>query len=54
MQQHWRVGAYSTNLMNRRAIYAEQNNPLLLDNPEAHKYTVSRPREIGLRVSYDF
>jgi outer membrane receptor protein involved in Fe transport len=54
MQQHWRIGAFSNNLLNRRAIYAEQINPLLMDTPLAQRYTVSTPREIGIRVSYDF
>ena len=54
MQQHWRIGAYSNNLLNRLVIYNRPTQGVLLATPIAETDTINRPREIGIRVSYDF
>lgn len=54
MQQHWRIGAYSNNLLDRRVVYNSPTTAVLLANPIADTATINRPREIGIRVSYDF
>jgi iron complex outermembrane recepter protein len=54
MQQHWRVGAYSNNLLGRRAVFSMSSNPLIYNNSLDNRNIVSQPREVGVRVAYDF
>ena len=54
MQQHWRVGAYSNNLLGRRAVFSMSSNPLLFTNSLDNRNIVSQPRQVGVRVAYDF
>jgi iron complex outermembrane recepter protein len=51
--QHWRVALYGTNILNRLNILVPPSQPNQLGNL-TDDYTVSRPREVGLRVGYFF
>jgi iron complex outermembrane recepter protein len=49
--QGWNLGAYATNLLDKRALLVPASGPTgnLFNNS-----TINRPREIGLRVGYSF
>ncbi len=51
---HLRIGAYVSNLFDKRAVLgAPQRGVEFLGNL-ANVYTINRPREVSLRVSYDW
>jgi outer membrane receptor protein involved in Fe transport len=49
--QGWNLGAYATNLLDKRALLVPASGPTgnLFNNS-----TINRPREIGLRIGYSF
>ena len=52
--KQWSVGLISTNLFDRRAVLAAPLRPTPILGTYADIYTVTQPRTIILRVSYDF
>jgi len=51
----WRVGIYSTNLLNKRAVLAPFiPNPYTTAGGLIQDYTYNPPREIGVKVGYSF
>ena len=52
-RHQWQGGLYATNLLNRQNVLVPPSQPDQLDNL-TNSYTVSRPREVGLRVGYSF
>jgi outer membrane receptor protein involved in Fe transport len=54
LTEHLRLGVYGSNLLDKRAVLgAPQRGVEFLGNL-ANAYTINRPREISLRVSYDW
>jgi len=52
--ERWRIGAYGTNLLDRRAIFSSPTRYSPEIGNITNQYTISRPREIGLRAQYSF
>ncbi len=51
----WRVGFYSTNLLNKRAVLAPfVPNPYTTAGGLIENYTYNPPREVGIRIGYSF
>jgi iron complex outermembrane receptor protein len=48
----WRLGTYGTNLLNRRAEFGAPNYTVPGLGSLFYPFTISRPREVGLRGSY--
>ena len=54
LNEHLRVGVYGSNLLDKRAVLgAPQRGVEFLGNL-ANVYSINRPREISLRVSYEW
>lgn len=51
--QSWRFVLYGTNILNRQNILVPPSQPDQVGDL-TNDYTVSRPREVGLRVGYTF
>jgi outer membrane receptor protein involved in Fe transport len=55
LHKPWRVGFYSTNLLNKRAILAPFiPNPYTNAGGLIQDYTYNPPREVGIKVGYSF
>ena len=52
--KNWSVGLIGTNIFDRRAVLAAPLRPTPILGTYADSYTVTQPRTINLRVSYDF
>ena len=54
LNEHLRIGLFGSNLLDKRAVLgAPQRGVEFLGNL-ANVYSINRPREISLRVSYDW
>jgi len=51
--QGWKFALYGTNILNRQNILVPPSQPNQLGDL-TNDYTVSRPREVGLRIGYAF
>ena len=52
--KNWSVGLIGTNIFDRRAVLAAPLRPTPILGTYADSYTVTQPRTLNLRVSYDF
>ena len=54
LSQHLRIGLFGSNLLDKRAVLgAPQRGVEFLGNL-ANAYSINRPREISVHVSYDW
>jgi outer membrane receptor protein involved in Fe transport len=54
LTDHLRVGLYGSNLSDKRAVLGAPQRGVAFLGDLANAYTINRPREISLRVAYDW